>query len=133
MAYTYSFEKLDVWKASRQLVVWIYKITSAFPGEEKFGLVSQMRRAAISVVSNLAEGSARKSPKDQAHFYQIAYSSLIELLNQLILSNDLHFLSDEFLNEGRNKIERITSGVGALRNAQVSKLKINPKQSTLNQ
>ena len=75
--HTYSFEKLEVWKEARELVVWIYSITKEYPSEEKFGLVTQLRRAAVSVVSNLAEGSSRKSAKDQAHFSQIAYSSLL--------------------------------------------------------
>ena len=122
MPHVYSFEKLDVWIESRKFVTWIYKITSRFPAEEKFGLTSQLRRASVSVVSNLAEGSARKTPKDQAHFYQIAYSSLIEILNQLIISNDLEFITGEQLTEGRGLIENLTSKTAALRNAAVSKL-----------
>ena len=121
MAHSYSFEKLDTWKEARAWVTWIYKNTTEFPAEEKFGLVNQIRRASISVVSNLAEGSARKSPKDQAHFYQLAYSSLIEVLNQLIISNDLSFINDSKLTEGRTMIENLTSKVAALRNARLSK------------
>ncbi len=70
--YTYSFEKLDVWQLAKKLVVKIYKITNQFPGGEKFGIVSQMRRAAVSIYSNLAEGSGRNTPKGQAHFYGTA-------------------------------------------------------------
>ncbi|MFC0775999.1 four helix bundle protein [Terrimonas alba] len=117
----YSFEKLQVWKDARLLVKWIYKTSSFFPADEKFGLVMQLRRAAVSVVSNLAEGSSRTSFKDQAHFSQIAYSSLTEILNQLIIANDLGFLSDEMLTEGRNQIETVTAKVAALRNAQLAK------------
>ncbi len=97
--HTYSFEKLEVWKEARELVVWIYAITKEYPAEEKFGLVIQLRRAAVSVVSNLAEGSSRKSAKDQAHFSQIAYSSLLEILTQLIVSGDLHFIPEEKVTE----------------------------------
>ena len=111
MPHIYSFEKLDVWVESRKWVAWIYKITSGFPSEEKYGLTSQIRRASVSVVSNLAEGSARKSAKDQAHFYQMAYSSLIEVLNQLIISNDLKFITDEQLVEVR--AARLTRGATA--------------------
>jgi four helix bundle protein len=75
--YIYSFEKLEVWKESRLLVAWIYNLTKRFPKEEKFGLTSQLRRASISVVSSIAEGSARKTAKEQGRFYQMAYSSLI--------------------------------------------------------
>jgi len=117
----YSFEKLEVWTEARIFVKWIYEITSIFPSEEKFGLSMQLRRAAVSVVSNLAEGSARKSAKDQAHFSQIAYSSLIEILNQLIIANDLNFVSETQLRAGRNKIECLTAKVGALRNSQITK------------
>ena len=103
-------------------MTWVYKVTADFPADEKFGLISQLRPAAVSVVSNLAEGSARKSAKDQAHFYQMAYSSLIEVLNQLIISNDLLFLDNDKLTEGRILIENLTSKVAALRNAQLNKV-----------
>lgn len=112
----YSFESLDAWKDARILVKWIYSLTNNFPSEEKYGLISQVRRASVSVVSNLAEGSSRKSPKDQAHFSQIAYSSLLEVLNQLIISVDLNFMSENQLTQGRTIIESLTLKVGALRN-----------------
>lgn len=122
MSHIYSFEKLDAWKESRIWVAWVYSVTADFPSDEKFGLISQIRRAAVSVISNLAEGSARKSAKDQAHFYQMAYSSLIEVLNQLIISNDLTFLNNDKLSEGRILIENLSSKIAALRNAQLSKV-----------
>ncbi len=98
----YSFEKLECWQHARRLAVWTYYSTKKFPLEEKFGLISQMRRAAISIASNIAEGTSRKSSKDQSHFSTVAYSSTIELLNDLIISNDLLFLPDNFYSEGRN-------------------------------
>lgn len=119
--YTYSFEKLNVWHQARQLTKQIYLITGAFPSEEKFGLTSQMRRAVISVSSNIAEGSSRKTIKDQNHFYTIAFSSLIELLNQLILSLDLGFLTEEKYIELRNSIEFISNQLNKLRNAASNK------------
>lgn len=119
--HTYSFEKLAVWKEARQLVVWVYKITNSFPAEEKFGLIMQIRRASVSVVSNLAEGSARKSAKDQAHYSQIAYSSLVEILTQLIIAGDLNFITEDVINEGRSRIEALTIKVAALRNSQLAK------------
>ena len=122
MANYYSFEKLDTWVDARSLVKWIYQHTANFPAEEKFGLVSQLRRAGISVVSNLAEGSARVSAKDQANFSQIAYSSLIEILNQLIISTDLNFISQEILNEGRIKIDAIANKISALRKSQINRI-----------
>jgi len=117
----YSFEKLEVWQEARQLVIWIYKITKDFPVDEKFGLSMQLRRAAVSVVSNLAEGSGRNSMKDKAHFTQVAYSSLLEILTQLIIANDLQLINEAILSEGRNKIETLTQKVAALRNVQLIK------------
>jgi four helix bundle protein len=115
---TYSFEKLECWQHARNLVAWIYKTTASFPAEERYGLVSQMRRAALSIASNLAEGSSRISGKDQSHFSTIAYSSAIELLNQLIISNDLGFLSGELLSEGRVQLEKQTLLISYLRKSQ---------------
>ena len=115
--YKYSFEKLVVWQNARELTKELYKITSAFPSDERFGLVSQIRRAAISVSSNIAEGSSRKTEKDQAHFYTIAYSSLVELLNQLILSFDLEFLEHEKYEDLRERVEVISNKLNKLRNA----------------
>ena len=96
---TFSFEKLNVWQKSRQLSVAIYTLTKSFPDEERFGLISQMRRCAVSVSSNIAEGSGRHSSKDKARFTEISYSSLLELLNQLILSQDLELISEFIKND----------------------------------
>ena len=119
--YIYSFEKLEVWQKARLLVKMIYKITIDFPSEEKFGLTSQIRRAAVSVTCNLAEGSSRTSNKDQAHFTQLSYSSLMEVLNLLIVLNDLAFIDQNNLKELRNTIEEISNGLNALRRYQLSK------------
>lgn len=113
--YTYPFEKLEVWRLSKRLVVDIYKITGKFPTEERFGLVNQMRRAAVSISSNLAEGSGRNTAKDQAYFYNIAYSSLMELLNQLLIAFDLKWIEEEELNRLRSEIEVISVKINALR------------------
>jgi four helix bundle protein len=114
----YSFEKLESWQHARQLAVWIYDLTRAFPTDEKFGMVSQMRRAAISVASNLAEGTSRKTAKDQSHFSTISYSSTIELLNDLIIANDLKFVSTKQYEQGRDMIERQTLLIAGLRKSQ---------------
>lgn len=115
----YAFEKLEVWQRSRQLVKKIYIITRLFPSEEKFGLISQLRRASLSVSSNIAEGSTRWSKKEKARFYKIAYGSLIEVLNQLILSNDLEFLNEEELNMLRPEIDEVGRMINALYKATV--------------
>lgn len=121
MIKVYSFEKLECWQHARKLSVWIYQHTKNFPAEEKFGIVSQMRRAAVSVASNFAEGTSRKSKKDQANFSVIAYSSTIELLNDLIISSDLAFLTNKQYTEGRELIERQTFLIASLRQSQLRK------------
>ena len=77
---------------SKEIAKEIYKITSDFPPEEKYGMASQMRRSSISISSNIAEGSSRLSSKSKAQFYSIAFSSLTELYNQLIIADELGFL-----------------------------------------
>lgn len=94
----YSFEKLEVWKKSRELVKDIYHLTQTFPSEEKFGLTNQIRRAIVSVSSNIAEGSTRQTFKEKARFYEIAFGSLIEVLNQLLLASDLGYVAESKLN-----------------------------------
>lgn len=114
----YSFEKLEAWQHARKLSVWIYKITKDFPSEEKFGLVSQMKRAVLGIGSNIAEGTSRMTSKDQSHFSTMAYSSSLELLNHLILSNDLLFLTESDYLQGRNLIEKQTFLISQLRKSQ---------------
>ncbi len=110
----FSFEKLDVWKHSKDFTLMIYRTTESFPVTEKYGLSSQLRRAAVSVSSNIAEGSSRKGAKDQSRFYVIAFSSAIEILNQLIISNELKFLSDENYKQLRDELETITAMLNRL-------------------
>src|SRR5687767_6771944 len=119
--YLFAFEKLQVWQEARTLIVAIYKATEKFPGEEKFGLTNQLRRAAVSIASNITEGSGRASVKDQAHFYNMANSSLMELYNQLIISNDLGWLSKDDLDRFRNEIGKISSKINALKKAILKK------------
>lgn len=119
--YTYSFEKLEVWIDAKEFAKLIYTLTTTFPGSEKYGLISQLRRAAISVCSNIAEGSARNSYKDKAHFTTMAYGSMTEVLNQLILAYELNFITQSDYFKLRQDIEGITNKLNALRNFQVSK------------
>ena len=90
-----SYKKLDVYAKSRQLVVMVYALLKHFPTEEKYALGDQMRRAVISVPSNIAEGLARSAVKEQAHFLDIAYGSLMEIDCQLDISLDLGYISKE--------------------------------------
>ena len=90
-----SFRDLQVWQEGHQLVLMVYKATGSFPGEEKFGLVSQMRRAAVSIPANIAEGFKRRGIQDKIRFYNTAEGSLEELKYFFILSNDLAYLTDK--------------------------------------
>jgi four helix bundle protein len=121
--YRFPFEKLDVWQEARQLVRHTYEAVKSFPSEEKFGLTSQITRAAVSVASNIAEGSSRASSKDQAHFSQLAYGSLMELNCQFILAKDLGFISEMEYVKNREEILKIANKLSALRQYQLSKTK----------
>ncbi len=117
--YVYSFEKLEVWKESRELTKSIYAVSSKFPDSELFGLTQQIRRSMLSVTSNISEGSGRSSKKEQNHFYNIAYGSLLEVLNQLIISVDLGYLDSlTYSDELRPKIESISKMLYALKTRQ---------------
>ena len=122
MSFIYSFEKLQVWHDARVMVKKIYLLTQKFPITERYGLTNQMRRAAVGVVSNIAEGAGRTSPKDQAHFYQMAYSGCFELLNQAIISNDLEFIKESDLVDIRKEIEMISNKLNALRKKSLSSI-----------
>lgn len=119
--YVYSFEKLEVWNEAKEFTKTIYKLTSAFPDSEKFGLVSQLRRASVSICSNIAEGSTRNSYKDKAHFTTLAFGSTVEVLNQLILSFELDLISEKKYQSSRTSIESMTNKLNSLRNFQLSK------------
>jgi four helix bundle protein len=92
------YKELLVWKQAHRLALDIYRNTQQFPHEERYGLVAQMRRAALSVVSNIAEGSGRQSDREQSRFLRIARGSVHEVQCQLLISRDLGFLtSDKWL------------------------------------
>ena len=119
----YSFEKLEVWQLARKFTKEIYRISSIFPDEEKFWLTSQIRRAVISVSSNIAEGSSRRSGIEQARYTEIAYGSLLEVLNQLILAGDLNFIPEKEIKIQRPVIEELVNKLYKLRLSQLKKNK----------
>ena len=89
------FLNLKVWQKAHWLVIEVYKLTKVFPNEEKFGLVSQMRRSAIAVAANIVEGTKRKTARDRKHFHVIADTSLEELKYYLLLSSDLDYINKQ--------------------------------------
>ena len=117
----HSFEKLEVWKEVRKLVVKIYHVTSSFPSEEKYGLTSQMRRSVISVSNNLAEGTSRHSLRDQARFTEISFGSLVELIDDTIHSSDLGFISEFDYIDLRIDYDRIGPMIDGLRKSQIKR------------
>ena len=120
MLHVFSFEKLNVWIDSKELVKMIYAVTRKFPEDEKFGLTSQLRRASISIASNLAEGTSRNTTKDKAYFSTVAFSSLMEVLNQIIIAKELGFLLETDYLELRSQIEKVSNKLNALRKAQLN-------------
>jgi four helix bundle protein len=116
----YGFEKLSVWQNSRKLVKEVYMMTKKWPAEERFGLCNQVQRAVVSVSSNIAEGASRTSNKDQGHFYQTAYASLMEVLCQLTLCLDLGFIDDETYTSTRARVDLVAYQLNQLKSAALS-------------
>ncbi|WP_297072573.1 four helix bundle protein [uncultured Duncaniella sp.] len=109
----FNYERLTLWQKSRLLVKTIYTLTRSFPNEEKFALTDQIRRAVVSIASNIAEGSGRFSGKEKLHFLSVAYGSLTELSCQLTLACDMNYLGHDQFGSIRLQIEelaRIMSG-----------------------
>ncbi len=104
MAYQ-KYTELEVWKTAREFAADIYQLTATSPKEETYGLTSQIRRCAVSVPSNIAEGSGRQHPKETIQFLAIARGSLYELETQLYVSFDIGFISEIQLNESITQIE----------------------------
>lgn len=115
----FRFENLDVWKDARKLVKEIYLITNKFPSEEKFGLTNQIRRAAVSIILNIAEGSDRKSDLEFKRFLRMSITSAEEVVTGLYLSLDLDYLEkeefDKIYKSINNLVARINSLVSSLK------------------
>lgn len=118
-----SFTDLIVWQKGHELVILIYKETNSFPQSEQFGLVSQLRRASVSVTSNIAEGFGRISFKEKARMYYIAEGSLSEIKNQLLIAKDLNYLSDnsyKVLNDLTNSTHKLLRLLNKANKARIS-------------
>lgn len=109
-----SFTDLRAWQEGHKLVVAIYRFTQKFPKEEQFGLVNQLRRAAVSITSNIAEGFSRNSYKEKVKFYSMALGSLTEVQSQLLVAKDVSYLSKEKFTELASRtveISKVTNGL----------------------
>ena len=107
-------KKLEVWRKSVQLTLMIYRLTEKFPENEKFGLISQMRKAAVSIASNIAEGAARNTRKEFIHFLHNARGSLSELDTQMIICNELAYFGDNTLKQLDEEMEAVSKLLGGL-------------------
>ena len=121
MIKTVSFKDLDVWKNAHKFVLQVYKLTEIFPKSELFGLVSQFRRASVSIAANIAEGYKKKSKLDKLRFFNIAQGSLEECHYYVILSKDLNYFDENAENELYIKIETI----GKMLNSYCKKIENN--------
>lgn len=111
----YSYKNLNVYQDAKSLVVDVYRVLKLFPAEEKYALCDQIRRAVISITSNIAEGMNRMSDKEKAHFIGVAYASMMEVDSQLEVSVELGYLTPELYNTLEEKIDCIARQLSALR------------------
>lgn len=109
-----NFRELHVWIDARELAKEVYLITKNFPNSERFGLISQINRAVISIPSNIAEGSAKESNKDFIRFLQISLGSAFELESHLLLSSDLNFITKENSDKTIDKIQLLQKRISSL-------------------
>ncbi len=118
----HNFRELKIWVKGRNLVKEVYEVTSSFPRSEIYGLTNQMRRASVSIPSNIAEGSGRKSTKDFCRFLEIAFSSALELETQFYLSYDLTFMTEEQLDYFLTKVHEIQKMISAFSDSLANKV-----------
>ena len=109
-----SFKDLNVWSYGHDLVLEIYKMTKSFPSDEQFGLTNQMRRCAVSITSNIAEGFSRQSYKDKNQFYSISQGSLTELQNQLLIAKDIGYITQKIFSDLADKTVTINKLLNGL-------------------
>lgn len=122
---TFSFQSLNVYIESKKLVKLIYKILETFPNAEKYALCDQLRRAVISVPSSIAEGLGRGFTKEQIHFFEISYGSLMEVLCQIEIAMELGYITSEDYREIENNIVVIAKLLSGLRNSAKTKMNNN--------
>lgn len=123
---SFSFENLETYKLARQLVKDVYLLTQNFPSEERYGLTSQLQRAAVSVPSNIAEGSGRCAYKEKIHFIEIAFGSLMEIYCQLTLAVDLEYITVEEFDRLRPSVWELSRLLSGLKKSFIDKLTPNP-------
>ena len=123
--FDFSYRKLNVYQLSKQLVTDIYNIVGSYPKTELFALGDQMRRAVISVPSNIAEGTSKTSPKEQFHFLEIAYGSLMEIMCQLEISFDLGYINQNQFKQSEEKIVMIYKMLSSMQSSLKNRIQGN--------
>lgn len=121
---TFSYRQLDVYQKAKEFVIYVYALLKQLPKEEQYALCDQLRRAAISIPSNIAEGMGRMSVKEQIHFIEIAFGSLNETMCQLELAYELNYISQEDLLASEDFTKEITRMLSRLRRIRLDKLTV---------
>ncbi|MCR5239908.1 MAG: four helix bundle protein [Prevotella sp.] len=123
--FDFSYRKLNVYQLSKKLVTDIYKLIGTFPNTETYALGDQLHRAVISIPSNIAEGTAKASPKEQFHFLEIAYGSLMEIMCQLEISYDLGYIDQVQLRQSEEEIVMIYKMLSSMQSTLKSRMQGN--------
>ena len=120
----YAFERLDVWQVSRAFVKEVYRLLAQFPDFEMYNLTNQIRRAAVSVSLNIAEGTSRNSLKEQSRFSEVAYGSLLEVYCSLLIAKDLGYIDENDLSGISVRIQELSNKLNALKQSQIRRSEI---------
>jgi len=128
-----SFEELTIWQEARELTNRMYTLTKRFPKEELYSLTSQIRRASVSIMSNIAEGFNRRSTKEFINFLIIARASTFEVQNDLYIALDLNYINEEDFQAGYNHAQKIVMSINKLVTYLKSQVKTYPKTTKINE
>lgn len=120
----YAFERLDVWQVSRAFVKEVYRLLAQFADFEMYNLTNQIRRAAVSVSLNIAEGTSRNSLKEQSRFSEVAYGSLLEVYCSLLIAKDLGYIDENDLSGISVRIQELSNKLNALKQSQIRRSEI---------
>ena len=120
----YAFERLDVWQVSRAFVKEVYRLLAQFPDFEMYNLTNQIRRAAVSVSLNIAEGTSRNSLKEQSRFSEVAYGSRLEVYCSLLIAKDLGYIDENDLSGISVRIQELSNKLNALKQSQIRRSEI---------
>ena len=121
----FSFEKLEAYKEARILVKDIYLLLHKFPKTETYALCDQLRRSAVSITSNIAEGSGRNSTKEKIHFLEISFGSMMECFSQLQIAQDLGYVTEDDMEQIRTKFNTVASLISGLKRSLEQSLTVN--------